>query len=63
MPSGHPENYTSLTDVTESRESVGPVWTARFAEAAGILDGRTSDQWQTDAFGQVDLWARAMDLR
>ncbi len=57
------EGFKYLAAKFESRESVGPVWTARFAEAAGILDGRTSDQWQTDAFGQVDLWARAMDLR
>jgi len=28
-----------------------------------ILDARTPEQWQLDAFGQVDAWLRALGLR
>jgi len=32
-------------------------------EGTEILDGRTPEQWQQDAFGQVDAWLRALGLR
>lgn len=44
------------------RDYYGPECVARFAEKEGILDGRTRDQWQTDAYGQVDAWLKGMGL-
>lgn len=41
----------------------GPVCVRQFVEDSHILDGRTPDQWQQDAFGQVDAWLRALGIR
>jgi hypothetical protein len=35
----------------------------RFVEDTKILGERTPDQWQQDAFGQVDAWLRALGIR
>jgi hypothetical protein len=35
----------------------------RFVQDTNILDARTPEQWQLDAFGQVDAWLRALGLR
>lgn len=34
-----------------------------FVEQTDILGDRTADQWQQDAFGQVDAWLRALGMR
>lgn len=34
----------------------------RFVENTDVLDGRTPDQWQQDAFGQVTAWLQALGL-
>jgi len=44
------------------RDFYGPECVGRFAEKEGILDGRTRDQWQTDAYGQIDAWLKGMGL-
>jgi hypothetical protein len=44
------------------RDHYGPECVARFAAKENILDGRTTDQWQTDAYGQVDAWLRGLGL-
>lgn len=62
----HPEaaeGFKYIAAKFATRESVGPTWAAQFADQAGILDGRTVEQWQTDAFGQVDLWLKALGFR
>jgi hypothetical protein len=41
----------------------GPMCVRRFVEDTQALDGRTPEQWQQDAFGQVDAWLRAIGLR
>ncbi len=41
----------------------GPASVRAFVEDTGVLDGRTPEQWQQDAFGQVDAWARALKMR
>jgi hypothetical protein len=35
----------------------------RFVEDSQILEDRTPEQWQQDAFGQVDALLRALRLR
>jgi len=42
---------------------VGPVWVRQFVEGSTIMGGRTTDQWQTDAYGQVGAWLAAMGLK
>jgi Nucleotidyl transferase AbiEii toxin, Type IV TA system len=44
-------------------DAYGPTCVRRFVEDTSILEGRTPDQWQQDAFGQVDAWLRALGLR
>lgn len=44
-------------------EDFGPTSVRQFVEGSDILEGRTPDEWQQDAFGQVDAWAKAMGLR
>lgn len=44
------------------REYHGPASVARFAEEGDILDGRTHDQWQTDAYGQVSAWLKGLGV-
>ena len=46
-----------------SFNSLGPTCVRRFVEETDLLQGRTADQWQQDAFGQVDAWLRALGLR
>jgi hypothetical protein len=41
----------------------GPDRVRRFVQDTNILDARTPEQWQLDAFGQVDAWLRALGLR
>lgn len=47
-------------DVTDG---FGPTCVRRFVEESRILEDRTPEQWQLDAFGQVDAWLRALGLR
>lgn len=35
----------------------------QFVDRPDLLEERTADQWQQDAFGQVDAWLRALGLR
>jgi len=55
--------YRHISAKFEDRDGHGPMCARRFAEEAAILGDLTPDQWQTDAFGQVDAWLRAMGLR
>ena len=41
----------------------GPTCVRQFVEDTKMLGDRTPDQWQQDAFGQVDAWLRALGLR
>ena len=44
-------------------EGFGPTCVRQFVEDSKILGDRTPDQWQQDAFGQVDEWLRTLGLR
>ncbi|MGY2811932.1 nucleotidyl transferase AbiEii/AbiGii toxin family protein [Bradyrhizobium sp. USDA 4506] len=41
----------------------GATCVRKFVSETSILDGRSEEQWQQDAFGQVDAWLRALGLR
>ena len=55
--------YEHVNSKFESRESLGPSFVRGFVEGSDVLQERTPDQWQQDAFGQVDAWLRALGLR
>ena len=55
--------YGHINSKFESLESLGPISVKKFVEETDVLQERTADQWQQDAFGQVDAWLRALGLR
>jgi len=55
--------YRHIASKFDTVDAHGPTCVRRFVENTQILGGRTPDQWQMDAFGQVDAWLRALGLR
>jgi hypothetical protein len=55
--------YGYISEKFDSVEGYGPTCVRRFVEETRVLGNRTADQWQQDAFGQVDAWLRALGLR
>jgi len=46
----------------DTADGHGPTRVWRFVAHTQILGDRTPEQWQQDAFGQVDEWLRAFGL-
>ena len=57
------DGFAHIVSKFEDPEGYGATCVRNFVEGSDILDGRTADEWQQDAFGQVNAWARAMGLR
>ena len=57
------QGYRLISDKFRSVEDSGPTSVRSFVEGSHLLDDRTADQWQQDAFGQVDAWLRGLGLR
>lgn len=57
------EGYRIIAEKFDVFEGYGPTCVRRFVEDTQILGDRTPDQWQQDAFGQVDTLMRALALR
>lgn len=57
------EGYRCIAGKFETLDGFGPTSVRQFVEDTRILGERTPDQWQQDAFGQVDAWLRALGLR
>ena len=55
--------YLHISEKFRSPDDFGPTSVRRFVDRSDILEGRTADQWQQDAFGQVDAWLSALGLR
>jgi hypothetical protein len=55
--------YQFIAGKFATLESFGPTSVRLFVDETQILGGRTADQWQQDAFGQVDAWLRALGLK
>jgi hypothetical protein len=55
--------YGFINEKFDVAEGFGPTCVRNFVQESKILGDRTPDQWQQDAFGQVDAWLRAMGLR
>lgn len=62
LPSGA-EGYGFINEKFDTPEGFGPTCVKNFVAESNILGGRTEEQWQLDAFGQVDEWMRALGLR
>ncbi|ADZ72813.1 hypothetical protein SL003B_p0052 (plasmid) [Polymorphum gilvum SL003B-26A1] len=57
------QGYQYIAEKFDAPEGYGPTSVRKFVAETDILDGRTPEQWQQDAFGQVDAWLRALGLR
>ena len=57
------KGYQYINEKFKAADSHGPVCVRNFVEESKILGERILDQWQQDAFGQVDAWLRALGLR
>lgn len=60
---GGAQGYQFISDKFDTPEGYGATSVRKFVAETAILDGRTEQQWQQDAFGQVDAWLRALGLR
>ncbi|MDR6759738.1 hypothetical protein J2Y48_005056 [Mycoplana sp. BE70] len=57
------EGYKHIANKFDAPEGYGATSVRNFVAETDILDGRSAEQWQRDAFGQVDEWLRALGLR
>jgi hypothetical protein len=55
--------YQYIAEKFDTQDGFGPTCVRKFVEETRLLDGRTPDQWQVDAFGQVDEWIRALGIK
>jgi hypothetical protein len=62
LPSGA-TGYGFINEKFDLIDGFGPTCVKNFVQESKILGDRTPDQWQQDAFGQVDAWLRATGLR
>ena len=57
------KGYLLIAGKFRSIEDFGPTSVREFVEGTHLLGHRTLNQWQQDAFGQVDAWLRGLGLR
>jgi len=57
------KGYAYLAEKFDQVDGYGPTCVRKFVEDSKILRDRTPEQWQQDAFGQVDAWLRAAGLK
>jgi hypothetical protein len=57
------QGFQFIGEKFDIAEGYGATAVRRFVEDSQILGDRTPDQWQQDAFGQVDALLRALRLR
>ena len=55
--------YRAISQKFRRIDDFGPTCVREFVSGADTLEGRTADQWQQDAFGQVDAWLSGLGLR
>jgi hypothetical protein len=56
------QGYAHIAGKFDKEDGYGPTSVRKFVEETRLLGDRTADQWQTDAFGQVQAWLKALDL-
>ncbi|NEK38599.1 nucleotidyl transferase AbiEii/AbiGii toxin family protein [Rhizobium leguminosarum] len=57
------QGYQYIAEKFDVLDGYGATSVRKFVAETDILDGRTPEQWQQDAFGQTDAWLRALGLR
>ncbi len=57
------QGYQYIAEKFDVLEGYGATSVRKFVAETDILDDRTPEQWQQDAFGQIDAWLRALGLR
>ena len=55
--------YLHIAEKFRHPDDFGPTSVRQFVDRPDMLEERTADQWQWDAFGQVDAWLSALGLR
>ena len=55
--------YLHISGKFRHLDDFGPTSVRQFVNRPDVLGERTADQWQQDAFGQVDAWLSAIGLR
>lgn len=55
--------YGFIASKFDAADGFGPTCVRRFVQDTSVLGDRSTEQWQQDAFGQVDAWLRALGLR
>lgn len=61
-PSGE-QGYRYIAEKFDTVDGYGPTCVRQFVQDTQILGDRTPEQWQQDAFGQIDAWLRALGPR
>ncbi len=57
------KGYLLIAEKFRDVNDFGPIKVRQFVEGSDTLGERTADQWQQDAFGQVDAWLVELGLR
>ena len=55
--------YSFISEKFRDIDDFGPTSVRQFVEGSDALGDRSADQWQQDAYGQVDAWLRGIGLR
>jgi len=55
--------YLHIAEKFRHPEDFGPTLVRQFVDRPEMLAERTAEQWQRDAFGQVEAWLSALGLR
>ena len=56
------KGYCFISDKFRDKDDFGPTSVRNFVESSEALGNRSAEQWQQDAFGQVNAWLRALGL-
>jgi hypothetical protein len=57
------KGYSFISEKFIEPKGYGPTCVRKFVEESRLLGNRTAEQWQQDAFGQIDAWLRALGVR
>ncbi|MFN9659810.1 MAG: hypothetical protein ACK6BC_05460 [Cyanobacteriota bacterium] len=57
------EGYSYIDGKFAAFDAYGPTSVRKFVEETDVLQERTPEQWQRDAFGVVDRWLKELGLR
>ena len=57
------KGYDFINEKFATPDGHGPTCVRNFVERSKLLGERSAEQWQQDAFGQVDAWLRVLGVR